>query len=442
MLALQRSRSSHFQSIPKLARHRLLSTLSEHANNTPSYLSRPGWNTIKHVARSVPTCVNLPDRGVLSVAGPGVGQFLDGLISGKMPGDGSRQHLYTVFLNAKGRILYDVFLYSNAKSETEPGYLIEYDSRPSEAQSLLQMLKRHLLRSKIRIRDVTEEYDVWALWNPNQLTYELGTEARTWECHPTGVIEPVFDEEMEVQWGSSRWGSQPGPIIDRRAIGFGQRVLTKRGNTAPSISSSFDEGTLDDYRVHRYLNGVPEGIEDMPPTHVFPANSSLDIMGALTFKKGCHVGQEHLSRARHVNELRRRLFPVIIHREGESVNDARSTPKPRFPPGIEVSSRSLHEAQPTAASRIKNQLVSNVHGVGLAMLRTEDVASCEDGKRVLEFESPVQEGGETVKWVVTPSKPSWWPDPRRGGVFVKNSAENIAVKSLDDLLLLQSLSQN
>lgn len=43
---------------------------------------------------------------------------------------------------------------------------------------------------------------------------------------------------------------------------------------------TYAEATVDEYRVHRYLNGVPEGIEDLAPVHAFPVNSSLDIMGA------------------------------------------------------------------------------------------------------------------------------------------------------------------
>ena len=64
-------------------------------------MDRVGQETVAHLTRKVPTCVRLPDRGVLSVVGPGVGQFLDGLISGRMPDDASKEHFYSVFLNAK-----------------------------------------------------------------------------------------------------------------------------------------------------------------------------------------------------------------------------------------------------------------------------------------------------------------------------------------------------
>ena len=126
----------------------------------------------------------------------------------------------------QGRILYDVFLYSNAATDDKPGYLIEYDSRPSEAQPLLQMLKRHLLRSKIRLRDVTEEYDIWTAWSTDQLARDLDVGERRWDCHPTGVVEPYFEGSGSVL---HRWGSWPGPFIDRRGVGLGQRIIARRG---------------------------------------------------------------------------------------------------------------------------------------------------------------------------------------------------------------------
>ncbi|TCD63121.1 ccr4 associated factor [Steccherinum ochraceum] len=311
------------------------------------------------------------------------------------------------------------------------------------------MLKRHLLRSKLRIRDVSAEYDVWAMWNPYQLTYGLETERRRWECHGTGVIEPAFDQETEAQWGSGPWGSQPGPLIDRRGVGLGLRVLAQKGTKPRQLSPAFDEGTAEDYRVHRYLNGVPEGNDDLQPTHAFPANSSLDIMGALCFKKGCHLGQEHLSRVRHVNELRRRLYPVIIHRSNESADDAWRTSKPNFPPNLEISSRYIQEpADGQPASRVKNALVSNARGVGLAMLRTEDVDAWEAGESVLEFDFDAGSGVGMDKWHVSPSKPVWWPNPVREADSDQakerkaGAVESVGVGSVEELLALYNLEKS
>jgi len=43
--------------------------------------------------------------------------------------------------------------------------------------------------------------------------------------------------------------------------------------------SLHDVGSTDDYRLHRILHGVPEGIVDIPPMHAFPMESNLDAMG-------------------------------------------------------------------------------------------------------------------------------------------------------------------
>jgi len=195
---------------------------------------------------------------------------------------------------------------------------------------------------------------------------------------------------------------------------MGWRTLTPKSRQGVlAVPDEAAEATAEDYRVHRYLNGVPEGIEDMTPMHAFPVNSSLDILGALHFRKGCHLGQEHLSRARYVNTLRRRLFPVIIHRESETADDAWKTVKPSFAPNVEVSTRWTKPGEDQPVSRVKSTLVNSVRGVGLAMLRTEEVDAWDDGHCVIEFEHPEVEGGEPVKWIVTPSRPSWWPNPRQ-----------------------------
>lgn len=134
------------------------------------------------------------------------------------------------------------------------------------------MLKRHLLRSKIKVRDVSENYDVWATWNPH-LT---NPGENLWEYHPTGVIEPTFALD-----NTYRWGTQPMPFVDSRAFGMGTRALVPKSSPdALVLADDAAEVTAEDYRLHRYLNGVPEGVDDLPPMHAFPVNSSLDIMGA------------------------------------------------------------------------------------------------------------------------------------------------------------------
>jgi transferase CAF17, mitochondrial len=130
-------------------------------------------------------------------------------------------------------VLYDVFVHtpppaeiatSSTASNTQQSYVIEYDpSAPQknpEIPSLLSLIKRFVLRSKVRVRDVTSEYDVWAMWGLNT------PERRHWSWARSGVGEPVWDTENNVwPWGETGTGL----MRDRRAIGMGVRRLIHKG---------------------------------------------------------------------------------------------------------------------------------------------------------------------------------------------------------------------
>lgn len=116
--------------------------------------------------------------------------------------------------------MYDVFLYTNTTPAGQPGYILEYDSRSSEAPPLLPMLKQHVLRSKVKVRDVSDEYDVWTAWG-SESTPEI---SKTWSWARSGAVEPVWEGS---EWP---WGTQNESLIDRRAVGLGKRLLTRKGD--------------------------------------------------------------------------------------------------------------------------------------------------------------------------------------------------------------------
>ena len=88
---------------------------------------------------------------------------------------------------------------------------------------MLTVLKRYVLRSKVKLRDVSEEYDVWAAWGSEKdRSWETD---RKWDFARSGVIEPVWDKNREWPWGSTQ-----GVLRDRRAVGLGHRLLVRKGD--------------------------------------------------------------------------------------------------------------------------------------------------------------------------------------------------------------------
>ena len=123
--------------------------------------------------------------------------------------------------------MYDVFVHATRDAKLQPSYLIEYDATaPADAPALLPMLKRHVLRSKVRLRDASDEYDVWAAWGNDGKV----SNSRQWMRAQSGAIEPV--------WDSSPWGSEGEALLDRRAEGMGSRRLVRTGDRREHSTNS------------------------------------------------------------------------------------------------------------------------------------------------------------------------------------------------------------
>jgi folate-binding Fe-S cluster repair protein YgfZ len=134
-------------------------------------------------------------------------------------------------------VLYDVFIYTHTTPDGKPAYLIDYDSRASTdtaAPPLLPMLKRYVLRSKVKLRDVSDEYHVWAAWG-SMLGSETKMEIseRKWSWARSGAIEPDWSGENE--WP---WALEERRVRDRRAVGMGRRMLVRKGEKRESSQGS------------------------------------------------------------------------------------------------------------------------------------------------------------------------------------------------------------
>ncbi|EKM59706.1 uncharacterized protein PHACADRAFT_114810 [Phanerochaete carnosa HHB-10118-sp] len=354
---------------------------------------------LRALVRSTPTTARVPNRAVLSVTGSQAAEFLNGIVASTVPQPDA--HFFTAFLQAQacayprsGRVLHDAFVHAHVTPEGKKGYFVEYDSRSSEAPPLLTMLKRYVLRSKVKLRDVSEEYDVWAAWGSEK--ERAWESSRQWDYSRSGAVEPVWNEQ-------NPWGTVSVPLQDRRAVGMGSRILIRKGDR-PQGLSDYDVATSDDYTRHRILHGTPEGNIDIPPDQAFPMDSNLDFMGALDFRKGCYVGQELTVRVYHTGLVRKRIFPVMLNAEGSST--------PSLPSGTDIRVRSI-TANPDGTRKPKprgtGKLLTSVDGVGLALLRLEHVTAAEKGESEFYINRPNSDGSMAETVSVQPWRPEWWP---------------------------------
>ncbi|XP_004586396.2 putative transferase CAF17, mitochondrial [Ochotona princeps] len=300
------------------------------------------------------TCFPLEERALLRVHGPDAAPFLLGLLTNELPlpdlAEGvthpAVRSVYAHFLNVQGRTLYDVILYG---LPSPPAFLLECD-RP-----VLSELQEHLLRYRVR----------------RKVTVELFTELCVWAVLPSS---PEAGDVLLPKEAGTPTILTPDP----RTIRMGWRLLTC--DMAPSLLPGGHLGALREYHRHRYLQGIPEGIRDLPPGMALPLESNLAFMNGVSFTKGCYVGQELTARTHHTGVIRKRLFPVRL---------SGRLPASGLVPGSVVL---------TATGQPAGKFRAGLEDVGLALLWSERISG--------PLHVPTT---ESCSVALTAAVPDWWP---------------------------------
>ncbi|KAG8694695.1 ccr4 associated factor [Ceratobasidium sp. 395] len=269
------------------------------------------------------------------------------------------------------------------------------------------MLKRHVLRSKVRLRDVSEEWKIWAVWGGES---DGTVPHREWRWGRSGAVEPIYAEGehlLGAEYPKDTLGTR-----DLRAPHMGDRLLVRSGDK-PEISASCDLVQDDShYVLHRITKAVPEGQEDIVPQHAFPMDSNMDLMGGLDFRKGCYVGQELTVRTYHIGVIRKRIMPVSLAREGNQITFEPDPHTPMLPLHTSIQAERLASPSTDTVNRPTRPrgtgtLLSNVNGLGLALLRLEHAEGVERGELAMSLVLPNDQ--QSSRWVVQPRRPAWWP---------------------------------
>lgn len=237
-----------------------------------------------------------------------------------------RDGLYSMFLNSKGRVNNDCFIYTNPFHTTTPEFQVTHDESPNYllevdpryTRSLQLLLKIHKLSAKVKIEPVPEmssyyyyndtpEFEEWL--EDVQQTYFMTSE-------PASALENAnrFVNE-EVMFSKSFAQNLVGLAVDNRIPNFGVKLLA----TSPVI---FSESFKNSFAVNeipaaeitnrRFANGLFETADAPPETSMLPFEGNLDYVNGLSLEKGCYVGQELTIRTFNGGVIRKRVVPVVF----------------------------------------------------------------------------------------------------------------------------------
>ncbi|NXX96230.1 CAF17 transferase, partial [Centropus bengalensis] len=301
-----------------------------------------------------------PGRALLEVRGAEAAPLLQGILTndvtrlapGEAAGAAPPRALYAHALNVQGRCLYDLILYRLHESpEEEPRILLECDG------SMLDAIQKHLKLYKIRRKvNITPCLDL-SLWAvvPGE---SAGDIASSLAQHADQALVFTPDPRTEV---------------------MGWRLITKKGvNLSEIIPGSHVESTQD-YHRHRYKQGIPEGVKDLPPGVALPLESNLVYMNGISFTKGCYLGQELTARTHHMGVIRKRLLPVHF---------SAPLPQDSIPEGAEIL---------TESGKSAGKFRAGGGEFGIALLR------------LAHINEPLCLNVAGDKMKLTAHIPEWWP---------------------------------
>lgn len=299
--------------------------------------------------------------------------------------------LYAALLTPQGRFLYDMFLYRLPQPDEKldesgagPGsgsdevdLFADVDS--DVADEVLECFNKYRLRSKVKIENMAKDFSCWQRFGGSISGNVKSTEEP--EASSVGYGASADGAGISASQGNShgyQWHKDPRLDI----LGF-RGIFPS--NTTPPLVEADKEADEKNYLQWRLEQGVAEGSIEIPKGEAIPLEYNLAGLNAISFDKGCYMGQEFIARTHHRGTIRKRLLPMkFVDENGKEMEQ-------NVAPGSEVVD---------ASSNKKVGIVSTALGCrGMGVLRLEEA-----------FKGPGSlciKGQEGIK--VETIRPEWWP---------------------------------
>jgi folate-binding protein YgfZ len=230
------------------------------------------------------------ERGKLALSGAGAVEFLNGQVTNELiglaPGDGC----YAAFLTHKGKMLGDLRILAVGEPEVQSPAELLLDTERSALQALFDMIRRFKVGYEVELHKRTLERGLLSLIGPDAETIagvdglgETEHSNATVEVEGIGAVAVRTDVGVDLLCDASD--------TERLAA-----VLQRRGATSVS------EQAAECLRIER---GRPRYGVDLDDS-VIPQEAGLNER-AISFTKGCYVGQETVARLFYKGKPNRHL---------------------------------------------------------------------------------------------------------------------------------------
>jgi folate-binding protein YgfZ len=257
--------------------------------------------------------IDLSSRGRLLVTGSEAVQFLNGLITNDMKTLAQDTWMPAAFPNVQGRLLASVrVIHQFNASDGASGFLI--DTEAATHDQVLKTIERFTMAGDFHVTDLGEQTALISLQGPAAL------ETLATLCGGFGQDTDFLGEALAAisasGLASARWRGQKITILHAThtaADGF-DLFIDAAGATdlwdALRLAGARPLG-FDAFEILRIEAGQPRYGIDMDETNVV---SEAGLDEAVSFTKGCYIGQEIIARIKYRGHVAKKLSGLAFGR--------------------------------------------------------------------------------------------------------------------------------
>lgn len=235
-------------------------------------------------AASQTVLADLSHYGLIGFAGEEAQTFLHAQITNDLRGLRESAAVFAGYLSPKGRMLANFLVMKRGED-----VLVMLPAAQREA--IQKRLSMFILRSKVKARDASDEWVRLGLAGPDAAKLAgdaLGTTL------PDGIMGMAHTESAFVlRLGDDRFDLFVAPEA-------AQDMWHKLAAGAKPVGTPAWDWLL----INAGIPAVLPATQD----HFVPQMANMEILGGVSFSKGCYPGQEIVARSQYLGKVKRRLF--------------------------------------------------------------------------------------------------------------------------------------
>jgi folate-binding protein YgfZ len=233
----------------------------------------------------------IQDQSLIQANGDDAASFLHNQLSNDVEHLNDTQSRYAAYCTPKGRMLAS-FLYWKTDGN------ITLQCSASLQPALQKRLQMFVMRSKVKLEDVSEQFAVLGLGGSAAESFLLTQFSEL----PSAINDKVSNDAGTLIRLHDAFNTARYQWIVAHA---------KFTEISPHIGASLQKVDAGIWRLGNIHAGLPQVVEQSKEKFV-PQMINFELIGGVNFRKGCYPGQEIVARSQYLGKLKRRMAIALV----------------------------------------------------------------------------------------------------------------------------------